>query len=80
MNIEKMIHKYKMNGINIVLDVNSGSVHIFDDISYDIVEDAYDKTYEQLCSKYNYSKEEIKEALQEIENLREEGLLLTIVI
>ena len=77
MNIEKMIHKYKMNGINIVLDVNSGSVHIFDDISYDIVEDAYDKTYEQLCSKYNYSKEEIKEALQEIENLREDGLLYT---
>ena len=77
MNIEKLIHKYKMNDINIVLDVNSGSVHIFDDISYDIVEDAYDKTYEQLCSKYNYSKEEIKEALQEIENLREEGLLYT---
>ena len=77
MNIEKLIHKYKMNGINIVLDVNSGSVHIFDDISYDIVEDAYDKTYEQLCSKYNYSKEEIKEALQEIENLREEELLYT---
>ena len=30
-----MIHCYKNNGYNIVLDVNSGSVHVVDDIIYD---------------------------------------------
>ncbi|MCM1175356.1 MAG: thioether cross-link-forming SCIFF peptide maturase [Blautia sp.] len=32
-----MIHQYKNNGYNIVLDVNSGSVHVVDDIVYDIL-------------------------------------------
>ncbi len=32
-----MIHQYKLGGFNIVLDVNSGSVHCVDDASYDII-------------------------------------------
>ena len=32
-----MIHQYRLNGYNIVLDVNSGSVHCVDDVSYDII-------------------------------------------
>lgn len=32
-----MIHQYKNNGFNIVLDVNSGSIHVVDDIVYDII-------------------------------------------
>ena len=32
-----MIHRYKNNGYNIVLDVNSGSVHVVDEIVYDMV-------------------------------------------
>ena len=32
-----MIHQYKSNGYNIVLDVNSGSVHVVDDLTYDNV-------------------------------------------
>lgn len=32
-----MIHQYKLNGYNIVLDVNSGSVHSVDDLAYDII-------------------------------------------
>lgn len=32
-----MIHQYKNNGYNIVLDVNSGAVHIVDDITYDLI-------------------------------------------
>ena len=32
-----MIHQYKLNGFNIVLDVNSGSVHYVDDVAYDII-------------------------------------------
>ena len=32
-----MIHAYKNNGYNIVLDVNSGSVHVVDDVVYDLI-------------------------------------------
>ena len=41
-----MIHRYKLNGLNIVLDINSGSVHVFDYVSFDIIEDAYNKSFE----------------------------------
>ena len=33
-----MIHQYKLNGYNIVLDVYSGSVHLVDDLAYDLIE------------------------------------------
>ena len=33
-----MIHRFKNNGYNIVLDVNSGSVHVVDDIAYDAIQ------------------------------------------
>ena len=32
-----MIHQYKNNGYNIVMDVESGSVHVVDDIVYDMI-------------------------------------------
>ena len=32
-----MIHQYKLNGYNIVLDVSSGAVHVVDDIAYDMI-------------------------------------------
>ena len=32
-----MIHQYRNNGYNIVLDVNSGSVHVVDDLCYDSI-------------------------------------------
>ena len=32
-----MIHQYKSNGYNIVMDVNSGSVHVVDDIVYTMI-------------------------------------------
>ncbi len=43
-----MIHAYKNNGYNIVLDVNSGSVHVVDDVVFDLVEVVEDR----LRSKY----------------------------
>ena len=32
-----MVHQYKLNGYNIVLDISSGAVHVVDDIAYDII-------------------------------------------
>ena len=33
-----MIHQYKSNGYNIVMDINSGAIHVVDDVVYDIIE------------------------------------------
>lgn len=74
-----MIHKYAMFGTNIVIDTNSGAVHVFDGLSYEILD--YYKEYdretviEKLSSKYK--KENIEEALKEIEELVAEGLLFS---
>ena len=32
-----MVHQYKLNGYNIVLDTASGSVHLVDEVAYDII-------------------------------------------
>ncbi|MBQ9360181.1 MAG: thioether cross-link-forming SCIFF peptide maturase [Lachnospiraceae bacterium] len=77
-----MIHRYKNNGYNIVLDVNSGAVHIVDDIVYDLIplmeedRDISDKALsERLGGKYSIP--EIKEAASEIRELAESGALYT---
>ena len=41
-----MIHCYKNNGYNIVLDVNSGSVHVVDEMVYDMIQ-LIEPLYEQ---------------------------------
>ena len=81
-----MIHKYKLNGYNIVLDVNSGSVHVVDDLVYDVipvVEEALnehtgqeaieEKLLAALSEKYDAA--DIKEALEEVLELKEAGML-----
>ena len=32
-----MVHQYQLNGYNIVLDTCSGSVHVVDDVAYDVI-------------------------------------------
>lgn len=74
-----MIHQYKNNGYNIVMDVNSGSVHCVDDAVYDVVEiyDKEDKSKVYDLLKDKYSKEDIDEAVAEVEELISEELLFT---
>ena len=43
-----MIHKYKLGGFNIVLDVNSGGVHIVDELTYDML-DNVEPPFEDSC-------------------------------
>lgn len=33
-----MIHQYKLNGYNIVIDAHCGAIHLVDDLVYDIIE------------------------------------------
>lgn len=74
-----MIHKYTMNGMYIVLDVNSGAVHIVDKIVYDVLdfysELTYDEIYHMLADKYTL--EQIREAYDEINELVASKMLFT---
>ncbi|SEP62583.1 uncharacterized protein SAMN02910289_00165 [Lachnospiraceae bacterium RM5] len=75
-----MIHRYKNNGYNIVLDVESGLVHVVDDIMYDVI-GAYDEKKEKtditedLKNKYDIG--EINEAIKEVDELIENESLFT---
>ena len=55
-----MIHQYKLNGHSIVIDVYSGSVHVVDDVAYDIIRLFCVKTKEEivaeLLDKYDSGK------------------------
>lgn len=74
-----MIHQYKSNGYNIVLDVNSGSVHVVDDLSYDIISMFEEHTKEEIvsCLGEKYSQQDILEAYEEVNGLKEDELLFT---
>jgi len=75
----EMIHKFTMYGTNIVVDVNSGSVHVFDDVSYKVL-DYYKKfDKEQIADKLSgeFTKNEVFEAIEEIKGLEEQGQLFT---
>ncbi len=82
-----MIHQYKSNGYNIVLDVNSGSVHVVDDIVYDMISLVEPLINEGItdaelikaavinCNEGKYPKEEVAEAVEEVLELQKEGQL-----
>ncbi|PKM82130.1 MAG: thioether cross-link-forming SCIFF peptide maturase [Firmicutes bacterium HGW-Firmicutes-14] len=72
-----MIHKFEFDGTKIVLDVNSGAVHVMDEPAWEMVDDFYVLVREDMLSKYRhrYSEELIGEVLQEMTNLYSEGLL-----
>ncbi len=74
-----MIHKFTIDDTYIVLDVNSGAVHVVDDIVYDML-DHYprfgeDELINELGEKYH--KDEIKKALLEIKELEKNDLLFS---
>ena len=45
-----MIHKFSMNGYNIVLDVDGGSVHILDYVAYELVDLYEENTKEEIIN------------------------------
>ena len=79
-----MVHQYKNNGYNIVLDVNSGSVHVVDDLSYDMIamfEHSDSETIiAAMLNKYQrdgITREDIEETLQEIQSLKDDNALFS---
>ncbi len=77
-----MIHCYKLGGLNIVLDICSGSVHVVDEVAYDMIEMYERFSGEEITAhileKYpEVTKEEITEGLSQIEELKQAGKLFT---
>ena len=78
-----MIHSYKLGGLNIVLDICSGSVHVVDEVAYDIIGMYEDKSREDiagyLLKKYadrgDVTREDIDECFDQIEELKNAGKL-----
>ena len=78
-----MIHAYKMNGYNIILDQNSGCVHSVDEATYDIIT-MYNKYNNEEIKTYMLNKykdqddvtaEEIELCFEDIESLISDGRL-----
>ena len=69
-----MIHKYRMNGYNIVIDINSGAVHNVDDVTYDILDHYKEKEIGKITEilENKYDKEDIIQAYEEIKELEDE--------
>jgi len=80
-----MIHQYKLNGYNVVLDVCSGSIHVVDEVAYDIIamyEGAdKDTVLSAIREKYkdreDISDSDIEECFAQVESLKEKGKLFT---
>ncbi len=80
-----MIHQYKQGSLNIVLDVFSGSIHLVDDIAYDIIalyetaskEEIVSKILDTYEGKEGVNEEEILDCLSQIEELKAEGRLFS---
>ncbi len=78
-----MVHQYKLNGYNIVLDSCSGSVHSVDEVAYDIIEMYKDKTADEIVkavkekysSREDITESEIRECLEDIDELVKAGKL-----
>ena len=72
-----LIHKFKQGDNYFVLDVNTGAVHIVDELVYDLVDDngmkSKEETVKILSNKYD--KEIIEEAYDEIMELVKDGML-----
>ena len=74
-----LIHKMRLDDNMAVLDVNSGAVHLVDDVIYDLL-DYYDGSNGEeavAALKERYSEEDLREALGEMQELQDNGLLFS---
>ena len=80
-----MVHQYKLNGYNIVLDTCSGSVHAVDDVAYDVIELYKEKPKEEivreLLAKYagrpDVTAEDLDQCIADVAELEAQGKLWT---
>lgn len=74
-----MVHQYKLNNLNMVLDVDSGAVHVVDDLVYEVIALYDGLTPEAILDALAdaWPKEEILEGLDQVQELVDHGLLFS---
>ncbi|MDO5300529.1 MAG: thioether cross-link-forming SCIFF peptide maturase [Clostridia bacterium] len=80
-----MVHQYKLNGYNIVLDTCSGSVHAVDEVAYDIIamygQKPADAIVRELLVKYadreDVTEEDLRACIGDVERLIKAGKLFS---
>ena len=75
-----MIHQYQLGGYNIVLDVCSGSVHVVDEVAYEIIarfeSEDRENILRAMAEKFPaLSREDIAECYAQVEGLKDAGKL-----
>ncbi|MBQ7868162.1 MAG: thioether cross-link-forming SCIFF peptide maturase [Clostridia bacterium] len=78
-----MIHRYKLGGLFIVLDVYSGSVHVVDEVAYEIIglyedhsrEEIVSQIMAQFGSREDVTLAEVEECIDQVGELKEMGKL-----
>lgn len=74
-----MVHQYKLNGYNIVLDTASGAVHVVDEVAYDIIKDFKTKSTEEIVSditnRYDVTKDDVLECIEDVKALEKANKL-----
>ena len=75
-----LIHRYQSNGYNIVLDINSGCIHLVDEVTYEVLpylEEGMeaDAIAEKLGDRFK--KEDVETSVTECKKLKEQGMLFT---
>ena len=78
-----MIHQFKNNGYNVVIDINSGAIHVVDEITYDFLalwqELGEEKATDAMGTQHpEVSSEELQQIRSEINTLIAEGSLFTV--
>ena len=80
-----MIHQYKLGGYNIVLDVCSGSVHVVDEVAYDMIslfegsdrETVISAMAEKYDGREGITRRDLEECYDQVAALRDAGQLFT---
>ena len=78
-----MIHKFKLSGYNVLLDVHSGGVHIVDDLTYDLLDNIEPPFAEECPAEVldklsrTYPSDEVKECYEEIVSLYNDKILFS---
>ena len=76
-SVEPMIHRFKQNGMNIVMDVNSAILHVVDDMTYDVLADYNGTNREAVHNRLDgtYKASELDEDMDEIDELIKQKIL-----
>ena len=87
-----MVHQYQNNGYNMILDVNSGSVHVVDDLCYRLIEKLNESGNQDVIKMLDNQniisilhqelgqaedESELEECLQDVKELARQGRLFT---